>query len=184
MKQTGMIRKIDELGRVVIPKEIRNVLRLNVGMQLEIYINENNELVLKKYHPVTSLTEIAQGFCDVLNQMLNKSILICDKEKIIAYTGDNKKNFINKKLNEKLVDLVCSSSNYVATNSDGTTIIDITTEKLNNCKSQLFFPLVANDSCEGLIGLLSFADDEISTQDIKSLELVSKYINKQLVNEN
>ncbi len=184
MKQTGMVRKIDELGRVVIPKEIRNVLRLNVGMQLEIYINENSELVLKKFHPVTSLAEIAQGFCDVLNQMLNKSILVCNKEKIIAYTGENKKSFINKEINEKLVDLVCSSSNYVANNSDGTTIIDITTEKLNNCKSQLFLPILAGENCEGLIGLLGFADDEISTHDIKSLELVSKYINRQLTNEN
>lgn len=184
MKKTGMIRKIDELGRVVIPKEIRNVLRLTVGMQLEIYINEKNELVLKKFCAVTSLADIAQGFCDVLHQMLNKSIFICDQEKIIAFAGENTKTFLNKKINEKLVDLVCSSSNYVATNSDGTTIIDITTEKLNNCKSQLFYPLMAGEVCEGLIGLLSFADDDISTQDIKSLELVSEYINRQLTYEN
>lgn len=183
MKQTGMVRKIDELGRVVIPKEIRDVLKLSVGMQLEIYINEKSELVLKKFSPVTPLEEMAQEFCNVLHDMLNKSVFVCDKETIIAYAGDNQKDFLNKEVNEQLAGLVCSSSNYVATELDGTTMINITTEKLANCKGQLIFPLMAGDVCEGLIGVLSFKEDEISPQDIKSVELVAKYISRQLKSE-
>ena len=87
MKATGIVRRIDELGRVVIPKEIRRVQHIRSGDSLEIFMEENGEVVFKKYSPLAELGEPAAVYADVLARRLGCGVLVCDREHIVAAAG-------------------------------------------------------------------------------------------------
>lgn len=98
MKATGIVRRIDDLGRVVIPKEIRRTLRIREGDPLEIYVDREGEVILKKYSPVCELGDFAKEYCDSLYEATGHVILIGDRDNIVAVAGTAKKEFLNKPL--------------------------------------------------------------------------------------
>lgn len=98
MKATGIVRRIDNLGRIVIPKELRRTLRLRENEPLEIFTDVNGEVVLKKYSPVGELGRFAQEYTDALNQSLGHTACITDRDIIIAVSGPDKKALLNKQL--------------------------------------------------------------------------------------
>lgn len=87
MKETGIVRRIDELGRVVIPKELRKVLKLKEGELMEIYTNDKQELVLKKYNEVGADSDQLQAMCKILYKTTGKETFICDTGEILAHCG-------------------------------------------------------------------------------------------------
>ena len=117
MRATGMVRRIDELGRIVIPKEIRKHYKIREGTPLEIFSGDNGELVLKKFSPVLELEDVCEDACKSIFDVLEVNVFVCDKDKILACEGGGqfKKNYINKNiqtiitttdlndLNEKLI---------------------------------------------------------------------------------
>ena len=98
MKATGIVRRIDDLGRVVIPKEIRRTLRIREGDPLEIYVDRDGEVILKKYSPVNELGDFAKEYCDSLYESIGHIVLIADRDEIVAVAGTAKKEFLNKGL--------------------------------------------------------------------------------------
>ena len=86
MKTTGIIRRIDELGRIVIPKEIRKNLRIKNGESLEIYL-ENDSIILKKYSQIESLKNVSIDYVEAFNQIIKHNIIVTDRDKVIAVTG-------------------------------------------------------------------------------------------------
>ena len=84
MRATGIVRRIDELGRVVIPKEIRRTQRIHSGDALEIFTDGKGEVVFKKYSPLAELGEPAAAYADVLARRLGCGVAVCDREKIVA----------------------------------------------------------------------------------------------------
>lgn len=96
MKATGIVRRIDDLGRVVIPKEIRRTLRIREGDPLEIYVDREGEVILKKYSPISELGEFAKEYADSLYEALGHIAIIADRDQIIAVSGGPKKEFLNK----------------------------------------------------------------------------------------
>lgn len=98
MKATGIVRRIDDLGRVVIPKEIRRTLRIREGDPLEIYVDRDGEVILKKYSPVSELGDFAKEYCDSLYESVGNVVLIADRDNIVAVAGAAKKEFLNKQL--------------------------------------------------------------------------------------
>ena len=97
MKSTGVVRRIDDLGRIVIPKEIRRTLRIREGESLEIY-TEGEMVLLKKYSPMEDLGEISHELVNSVSQSLPDNIMITDRDKIIAVTGALKNNYLNKNI--------------------------------------------------------------------------------------
>ena len=87
MRATGIVRRIDELGRVVIPKEIRRTQRIKSGDSLEIFTDKNGEVVFKKYSPLAELGEPAALYADVLARRLQCAVLVCDRERVVAAAG-------------------------------------------------------------------------------------------------
>ena len=87
MKATGIVRRIDDLGRVVIPKEIRRTLRIREGDPLEIFVDREGEVILKKYSPIQELGHFAQEYVESLFLSLNKTVLISDRDSFIAVDG-------------------------------------------------------------------------------------------------
>ena len=92
MKATGIVRRIDDLGRIVIPKEIRRTLRIREGDPLEIYTDKEGEVILKKYSPIGEMSEFASQFADSLNQTSGHISCISDRDSIIAVSGASKKD--------------------------------------------------------------------------------------------
>ena len=92
MKATGIVRRIDDLGRVVIPKEIRRTMRIKEGDPLEIFVDREGEVILKKYSPITELGDFAKEYADALSDTLGATILIADRDEIIAVAAALKRS--------------------------------------------------------------------------------------------
>ncbi|MEX2356353.1 MAG: stage V sporulation protein T [Thermaerobacterales bacterium] len=102
MKATGIVRRIDDLGRVVIPKEIRRTLRIREGDPLEIFVDRDGEVILKKYSPIGELGDFAKEYADSLHEAIGHIALIADRDVIIAVSGAVKKEFLEKRVGDVL----------------------------------------------------------------------------------
>lgn len=98
MKATGIVRRIDDLGRVVIPKEIRRTLRIREGDPLEIFTDKEGEVILKKYSPIGELSDFASQFAESIHKTSGHITCISDRDTIIAVSGASKKEFLEKSL--------------------------------------------------------------------------------------
>ncbi len=99
MKTTGVIRRIDELGRIVIPKEIRKTLRIKNGDNLEVFV-EGDSIILKKYSQIESLEELSVDYVEAFNQIIKHNIIVTDRDKVVAVSGPLKKKYLGKEINE------------------------------------------------------------------------------------
>lgn len=107
MKATGIVRRIDDLGRVVIPKEIRRTMRIKEGDPLEIFVDREGDVILKKYSPITALSDFAREYADALSNTLQTTVLIADRDEIIAVSGGSRKDFLHHHIGsivEKVMD--------------------------------------------------------------------------------
>lgn len=101
MKATGIVRRIDDLGRIVIPKEIRRSFRIREADPMEIYTGRDGEIILKKYSPIGEMTTFAKQYAESLSQVSGKIALITDREQFIAAAG-GLKNLIGKALSRDM----------------------------------------------------------------------------------
>ena len=102
MKATGIVRRIDDLGRVVIPKEIRRTLRIREGDPLEIFTDREGEVILKKYSPIGELSSFARQYAESLAQTISCLVCVCDMDQIIASAGNGKKDLQDKYISRQL----------------------------------------------------------------------------------
>ena len=112
MKATGIVRRIDELGRNVVPKEIRRTLRIREGDPLEVYTDREGEIILKKYSPVGELSNFATQYTKVLSEMTGRLACICDKDHIIAAFGSGKKGLENQPITQKMESVIEQRKDY------------------------------------------------------------------------
>ncbi|MBR4949623.1 MAG: AbrB/MazE/SpoVT family DNA-binding domain-containing protein [Clostridia bacterium] len=112
MKATGIVRRIDDLGRVVIPKEIRRTMRIREGDPLEIYTDRNGEVIFKKYSPISELSAFAAQTAIALNNTIGKPVIISDKDTIVAVSGISKKDLLDRQLSENMDEIIKSNKVY------------------------------------------------------------------------
>lgn len=172
MESSGIIRRVDELGRIVIPKEIRKAYRLHEGSSLEINILKSGEIILTKYSKVSSLYEFASLMCESIYKVLECNVLICDTEKIIA---SNKKALNNKLLNENVVKSFLNRKNYILQKSVSM-MMSIYQNDTNIYNSQAIIPIIAEGDIIGGIILYTLNDVEITTNDLKSCQIISNFL--------
>ena len=113
MKATGIVRRIDDLGRVVIPKEIRRTMRIREGDPLEIYTNVDGEVIFKKYSPIGEISSIASQYAEVLSKIGGCPAAICDRDHIIAVSGMQKKEVLERRVSGSLEDLIEQRKSHV-----------------------------------------------------------------------
>ena len=114
MKATGIVRRIDDLGRVVIPKEIRRTMRIREGDPLEIYTDADGEVIFKKYSPIGELGPYTQQYADVLARTTGLPALLCDRDRIIAAAGMPKKEVIDRPITPELEALMEARASHMA----------------------------------------------------------------------
>ena len=96
MKATGIVRRIDDLGRVVVPKEIRRTLRIREGDPLEIYTDREGEIILKKYSPIGELSQFAAQYAKILSETTGYLVCVSDRDHVICACGSGKKDYEKK----------------------------------------------------------------------------------------
>ena len=114
MKATGIVRRIDDLGRVVIPKEIRRTLRIREGDPLEIFTDREGEIILKKYSPIGELGQFAGQYADSLAQACGYLVCITDRDHVIAAAGNGKKEFEGKPISKQIETAIEERETYIA----------------------------------------------------------------------
>lgn len=181
MKTTGITRKVDDLGRIVIPKEIRNSLFITEGTPMEIIVTEEMDILLKRSKIIENISDLADKMCSVLYEMLSFPILITDEEKVVCCVGISKKQYQSKPLSKELINIIHNSANYTASEEYRTTLVPIIQKDEMKFTSQIIIPIILDAKSIGLIVLLS-ADGIPSNIDIKVMQTVSKLISIQLSN--
>lgn len=119
MKATGIVRRIDDLGRVVIPKEIRRTMRIREGDPLEIYTNSEGEVIFKKYSAISEMSENAGYVADVMYKTAGCPVVIFDKDHVTASAGLPKREFAERRVSAQLEEIMESRGQYFC--PDGTT---------------------------------------------------------------
>ena len=102
MKATGIVRRIDDLGRVVIPKEIRRTMRIREGDPLEIYTTKEGEVIFKKYSLMGDMDDLANQFCDALSKNVSSIVAVTDRDTIISVAGGGKRELLEKRISSEL----------------------------------------------------------------------------------
>ncbi len=156
MKATGVVRRIDDLGRIVIPKEIRKVLRIKEGDPLEIFTDKEGEVILKKYSPIGELSEFASGYAETLSKTTGHIACITDKDTVIAVSGTSKKEFLEQDLSQELEQLMDDKEVYIS-KENNEVAIPVTKNENNERKlnSQVVYPIIAQGDVIGSVILLS-----------------------------
>ncbi len=119
MKATGIVRRIDDLGRVVIPKEIRRTMRIREGDPLEIYTDREGEVIFKKYSPIGELATFAAQYADTLHKTCDLNVIICDRDAVIACAGISKKEYTDRKLSSEFEEIIEARSLYSCESGGG-----------------------------------------------------------------
>ena len=156
MKATGVVRRIDDLGRVVIPKEIRRILRIKEGDPLEIFTEKAGEIILKKYSPIGELSEFATEYAETLTKTTGHIACITDKDVVIAVSGAPKKDLLEQSVSKQLEKIMDEQENYISKENNGTTIPIVQNESKDKVyNSQVIYPIVSDGNSIGSVILLS-----------------------------
>ena len=118
MKATGIVRRIDDLGRIVIPKEIRRTLRIRMGDPLEIYTSPEGEVVFRKYSVLGEMSENAAQVAEIMQRLAGCGVLIFDRDHVIAVAGTQKKEFSERRASQEMESLMESRHPYYAAERD------------------------------------------------------------------
>ena len=180
MKATGIVRRIDDLGRVVIPKEIRRTMRIREGDPLEIYTDREGEVIFKKYSPIGELTEFASQYAETLHKTCNLSVIICDRDAVIASAGVPRKEFADKPLSRELEELLNSRALYVRNDgSDSLPVINDNRTHFISCA----MPIITEGDLIGCVASVSQSDtpSNINSElEAKLVQTAAIFLGKQL----
>ncbi len=185
MKATGIVRRIDDLGRVVIPKEIRRTLRIREGDPLEIFVDREGEVILKKYSPIGELGDFAREYAESLHETLGIVSIITDRDVVIAVSGGNKREFMGKPVGDLIEKALAERSTVVmndipASCSEEDHIIQ-TDEKEYAIRSQLVAPIITQGDPIGSVILLSKENGaRLGDMEMKLAETAAGFLAKQM----
>ena len=174
MKATGIVRRIDELGRVVIPKEIRRTQRIRQGDELEIFTAPDGEVIFKKYSPLVEMGELAGIYTGVLSKSLNQPILVCDRDCVVAAAGLAKKEYLDSPISTALEKLLAARAVYNAPTDPARRLRPCERcDKIVLCAA----PIVVKGDVEGGVCLLGdLHDDEPSAEQSRSVGIAAAFL--------
>ena len=181
MKATGIVRRIDDLGRIVIPKEIRKTLKIKEGDPLEILV-EQNQVLLKKYLPINSIDGCVNGVAKCLFNETNYSVVIFDSEKVVASEGEAK-DFLNDTISKEGLKIFNEGKSFSISESDNLKTIKLFNGDDGRFKSQLILPII-NKNKETLAVICLLDTDgktKFGAMEIKLLKLAGEFIKSKII---
>lgn len=154
MKATGIVRRIDDLGRVVIPKEIRRTLRIREGTPLEIFTDREGEIILKKYSPIGELGAFAGQYAESLAQTTGLTVCVCDRDQVIAVSGGFRKELLGKNISRQLETVIEDRENILVDNKEYK-YIQITDNDREDFTGEAVSPILCEGDAIGAVVILS-----------------------------
>ncbi len=189
MKATGIVRRIDDLGRVVIPKEIRRTLRIREGDPLEIFVDRDGEVILKKYSPIGELGDFAREYADSLHEAIGHIAMITDRDSVIAVAGAPQKEFVGRPIGPA-VEEAMEGRRTVLVNQPGRnrdaddSILDLdldVDDKGFHFSAQVIAPIVAEGDPIGTVILCSREPGtQMADLELKIAETAAGFLAKQM----
>ncbi len=178
MKATGIVRRIDDLGRVVIPKEIRRTMRIREGDPLEIFTDRDGEVIFKKYSPIGELLNFASQYAETLYKTSGIPIIITDRDTVVAFAGVSKKDAADKKIDREIEAVMESRSLYTASADTAKYVID-GNEKLT---VSVCMPILSEGDIIGsVVSIIPEGENHIPDDtEIKLIQTAAAFLSKQL----
>ena len=181
MKATGIVRRIDDLGRVVIPKEIRRTMRIREGDPLEIFTDRDGEVIFKKYSPIGELSGFAAQYAETLHKTCDLSVIICDRDSVVASAGVSKKEYADKTLSDELEAIADARSlfSWRAGDDPISPLRDGATHRVS-CA----MPIISQGDIVGLVASLTPAGLEKTPDAVetKLVQTAATFLGKQMEN--
>ena len=177
MKATGIVRRIDDLGRVVIPKEIRRTLRIREGDPLEIFTASDGEVIFKKYSPMGEISQFSGQYSEVLSRTSGMPVLITDRDHVISASGISKKDVLERHLSKETEELMENRENYIKSGSN-----DVFHPVDNSdLEASLIYPIIASGDISGAVIFLSDGSKTIPSEtEIKLAQVAAAFLGKQM----
>lgn len=179
MKATGIVRRIDDLGRVVIPKEIRRTMRIREGDPLEIYTDREGEVIFKKYSPIGELAGFASQYAETLYKTCGMSVVICDRDAVIACAGIPKKDYIDRKLSSEAEKIIEKRQFYAHESEESVSLIDG-----ENSVIRCLMPIITEGDITGCVASVIPPDGEQKNipaeLEAKLIQTAAGFLGKQL----
>jgi len=182
LKATGVVRRIDDLGRIVIPKEIRRTLRIKEGDPLEIFTDREGQVILKKYSPIGELSEFATGYAETLSKTTGHIACITDKDSVIAVSGGSKKEFLEKSLSSELEKVMENKEIYTSKENNELSIpITQNENKDRKYNSQVIYPIISDGDVIGSVILLSKEQNtKMGDTELKVVQSAAGFLSSQM----
>lgn len=174
MKTTGVVRRIDDLGRIVIPKELRRTLRIRDGESLEIFV-ENDMITLKKYSSMSDLKEISNNLVNTINQIILKNVVITDRDKIIAASSNIKSSYLDRNISKYLEQKLNNREIIVEKNNHDIELID----GVNENYAFVISPIIMNGDALGNVIIFS-NKGSITESEVKLASIISNFLGKYI----
>ena len=177
MKATGIVRRIDDLGRVVIPKEIRRTMRIREGDPLEIYTENDGEVIFKKYSPIGELSPHSSQYAEVLSKNSGYPALICDRDHVVAASGVSKKEYLERRVTAEMEELTENRESFKAT-GQGRAFLPV--EGLER-QAVAVFPIIASGDISGSVVLLENDSGTLPDgAEIKMAQIAAGFLSRQI----
>ena len=180
MKATGIVRRIDDLGRVVIPKEIRKTLRIKEGTPLEIFTDREGEIILKKYSPIGELNVFAKEYAEALAQSSGMVACITDHDQVVAAAGQGSREYMGKPISKALEDAITERCSVFANGNDRSRI-PVIQEQREPLYSQIMQPIISAGDTIGSVLLLGKNEKDVMGESEKMLiRTASGFLGRQM----
>lgn len=179
MKATGIVRRIDDLGRVVIPKEIRRTMRIREGDPLEIFTDREGEIILKKYSPIGELGTFAKEYAESLAQTAGHVTCIVDKDQIIAVSGGPKKDFYEKHISAAMEKCINSRNTLISGRNESNFVPLLEDDIVDSYNYQLVTPIISEGDVLGAVVFLS-PDKKMGEVEGKLAQTAAGFLGKQM----
>ena len=178
MKATGIVRRIDDLGRVVIPKESRRTLRIREGDPLEIYTEKDGEVIFKKYSPMGELSSYAAEICESLYKSTGGTVAVCDRDSMIAVSGGGKKELLEKPVSKALEEIM---ENRRAVRTESGSRAPRPVESAEDHAIAVAAPILAEGDVLGCVMFLSHPGSPAATDlEFKLVQTVAGFLGRQM----
>lgn len=176
MKATGIVRRIDDLGRVVIPKEIRRTLRIREGDPLEIFTAADGEVIFKKYSAMGEFNEFASQYTEVLNRATDMTVAICDRDRVVAASGSMKRELLDKRISQELEKMMDDRENYVLKNG----VSPLKPIQGVDVQAAVAYTIIGSGDVSGAVILIKNASGNLPDEtDIKLVQVAASFLGKQ-----
>ena len=178
MKATGIVRRIDDLGRVVIPKEIRRTLRIREGDPLEIFTASDGEVIFKKYSPMGEISHFSGQYSDVLSRTSELPVIITDRDHVISVSGMPKRDILERRLSTDMEKLMENRESYIKEKGSHKVLFP-----LEDCEVEagIAIPVISSGDITGsVIFLIPESGGNFSDTDIKLAQVAAAFLGKQM----